>query len=287
MWKDKNQDGIQDAGEAGMSGITVTLYDADGVTVLATTTTDASGYYGFPNLTAGSYVVGFSGLPSGYLFSPNNGPLNDVANSDANSSGKTVVVTLADNEFNMNVDAGIFYSLPVTLISFEAKALDNGALLSWSTATETNSDRFEIERSIHGKSWARIGTVRSHGESSTVKKYDFTDVSPLSGDNFYRLRMIDSDLTFSYSRIQHIFYGADQSIAVFPNPVSDMLYVKGLDQGKVREVSLFNSKGERVIRTGRPTAQGIKVSHLPAGLYTVAIKDVDGKVQAFKVMVSK
>lgn len=288
VWKDTNQNGIQDAGEAGVGGITVTLYGPDGTTVLGTTTTDASGYYNFANLTAGSYVVGFSGLPSAYLFSSVVGNVNDANNSDADgTSGKTPVITLADNEFNMNIDAGIFYSLPVTLISFEAKALDHGALLTWSTSAETNSDRFEIERSANGKAWTKVGTVRSHGESSTVKQYDFNDSVPLTGDNFYRLRMIDSDLTFSFSRIQYVFYGAAQRVTVYPNPVSDILYVKGIDPEKVKEVSVFNSKGERVFRAARVASQGIDVSHLPAGLYTVAVRGSDGKLRVSKVMVSK
>jgi hypothetical protein len=287
VWKDINQNGIQDATEVGVSGITVTLYAADGTTVLGTTTTDADGYYAFSNLTAGSYVVGFSGLPSNYQFSPNNGNLNDADNSDAVTSGKTALITLADNEFNMNIDAGLFNPMPVTLISFTAKSLDQGALLSWSTATETNSDRFEIERSAGGKNWAMIGSVRSHGESNVVESYDFTDPSPLAGDNFYRLRMVDSDLTFSYSRIQHILFGTFPSATIFPNPVSDRLYLKGFDLEKVKELSLFNPKGERVFKSARATAQGVDVSHLPVGLYTIAVKGVDGKVQAFKVMVSK
>ncbi|WP_188931944.1 SdrD B-like domain-containing protein [Dyadobacter endophyticus] len=288
VWNDTNQNGIQDAAESGVSGITVTLYGADGTSVLATTSTDANGYYSFPNLTAGSYVVGFSSLPSGYLFSSVVGTVNDANNSDADvSNGKTPVIALADNEFNMNIDAGIYYSLPVTLISFEAKALDHGALLTWSTATETNSDRFEIERSANGKAWTEVGAVRSHGESTTIKAYDFTDPAPLSGDSFYRLRMIDSDLTFSYSRIRHVFYGATQLVTVYPNPVSDMLYVKGIDLEKVKELSVLNASGERIFRSAHVTAQGIDVSHLHAGLYTVTVKGVDGKVRAFKVMVSK
>jgi hypothetical protein len=287
VWNDTDVNGIQDPGEAGVSGITVTLLGEDGVTVLSTTTTDATGYYNFANLSAGSYMVGFSGLPSGYQFSPSNGPLNDAANSDADASGKTLMIILADNEFNLNVDAGIFYALPVTLISFRAKALDKGALLSWSTATETNSDRFEIERSMNGKTWSPIGTLRSHGESSTLKKYDFTDAAPFNGDNFYRLRMVDSDLTFAFSRIQHVSFSAGQQVTVFPNPVSDMLYVKGLDQGKIKELSVLNAKGDRVFRSTRSTTQGVNVSHLPAGVYTVIAKGMDGKIQVFKVMVAK
>jgi hypothetical protein len=288
VWIDTVNDlGTQNVTEAGAAGITVTLYGSDGVTVLTTTTTDATGYYNFADLSAGSYIVGFSGLPAGYVFSPMSGSLNDGTNSDVYGNGKTGVVTLADNEFNMNVDAGIFYSLPVTLISFEARAMDKGVLLSWSTATETNSDRFEIEHSANGKAWTRIGTVRSHGESSSVNKYEYTDSAPQSGENYYRLRMVDSDLTFAYSGIQHVNQENGQAAVLFPNPVSDVLYLNGFEPQQVKEVSLFNSRGQQVIRTARLTKDGIHVGHLDAGLYMVTIKEANGKVRTFKVMISK
>jgi hypothetical protein len=109
VWNDLNNDGKQDAGEPGLQGVTVTLFAADGTTVVATTTTDAQGYYIFTNLDAGSYVVGFSGLPAGYVFATKNAGANafDELDSDADGvTGKTDPITLIAGEVNMTVDAG-------------------------------------------------------------------------------------------------------------------------------------------------------------------------------------
>lgn len=286
VWKDDNINGLQDGSEPAVSGITVTLYGSDGNSVLATTTTDANGYYSFGGLTAGSYVVGFSGLPTGYVFSPSPGALNDADNNDADiASGKTGVISLADNEFNLNIDAGIYNSMPVTLISFEAMALEQGAYLNWSTATETNSDRFEVEHSTDGRSWKLIGTVRSHGESSSVKYYHYTDKAALAGENFYRLRMVDSDLSYSYSRIQKVVIDTRTGAVVYPNPVSDLLMLKNIPTSSIKLVTLLNGNGEMVYHSMGLPAAGINVKTLPPGLYTLKIKKADGRQQVFKVAV--
>lgn len=108
VWNDVNNNGVQDANEAGVPGVTVTLYGSDGVTPIANTTTDEFGFYVFNNLNAGDYVVGFSNLPSGYSFSPQNAGGNDANDNDADpSNGKTAVINLSAGEIDMTVDAGI------------------------------------------------------------------------------------------------------------------------------------------------------------------------------------
>lgn len=108
VWNDLNNNGIQDAGEPGVAGVTVTLYAADGTTVVATTTTDALGNYQFSNLNAGTYVVGFSGLPSGYVIGTKDAGSNDAKDSDADAgTGKTGPVTLLPGQINTTVDAAV------------------------------------------------------------------------------------------------------------------------------------------------------------------------------------
>ncbi len=99
--------------------------------------------------------------------------------------------------------------LPVTLTSFIATKEGQTAQLKWSTTEETNSDRFEIERSQNGKNWDLIGTQKSNGESTSLKNYTFSDVKPLNGENLYRLKMIDRDATYAYSRIQSLTFASD------------------------------------------------------------------------------
>lgn len=110
VWLDTNADGIQDANEKGISGVTVLLYDATGNTVLASTITDAEGKYYFGNLNAGNYVVGFSNTPANLTFTKQNtaGDNGVNTNSDADpSTGKTAVITLVAGEIDLTIDAGL------------------------------------------------------------------------------------------------------------------------------------------------------------------------------------
>ena len=90
-------DGIQDAGEAGIDGVTVNLYASDG-TFIATTITAGGGLYLFDDLTPGDYYVEFI-PPAGYVISPQDQGGNDATDSDADSTtGQTITTTLDAGE---------------------------------------------------------------------------------------------------------------------------------------------------------------------------------------------
>jgi LPXTG-site transpeptidase (sortase) family protein len=111
VWLDANMDGIQDAGEIGVANVTVRLLDQNG-NQLATTTTDANGFYSFTGLTPGTYRVDFV-PPAGYTVSPANQGVNDALDSDADPiTGETANVTLAAGETNNTLDAGLFLQSP-------------------------------------------------------------------------------------------------------------------------------------------------------------------------------
>jgi uncharacterized repeat protein (TIGR01451 family) len=107
VFLDTNKNGIQDAGEAGVSNVTVKLLDSTGA-VVSTTTTNSSGEYLFDRLRPGTYSVNFV-LPSNYRFSPQNQGSDDAKDSDPNpTTGITEQVTLLAGGDNRTVDAGIF-----------------------------------------------------------------------------------------------------------------------------------------------------------------------------------
>lgn len=107
VWEDANQNGIQDAGEAGLAGVTVNLYDsADNL--IATTTTDASGFYSFTGLDPGDYYVEFV-APAGYSLTPQDQGVDDTTDSDANvTTGQTAIFTITSGESNITIDAGLY-----------------------------------------------------------------------------------------------------------------------------------------------------------------------------------
>jgi hypothetical protein len=107
VWDDENQDGIQDAGELGIAGVTVNLYDCGG-TPLGTTTTDANGYYLFDMLMPGDYQVEFI-LPGDYVFSPQYQGADPALDSNADTvTGFSECVTLAAGDSNLTIDAGMY-----------------------------------------------------------------------------------------------------------------------------------------------------------------------------------
>lgn len=196
----------------------------------------------------------------------------------------------ADNSAADDTAPGIVV-LPVTLVSFTAAKESRTTLLNWSTTEETNSDRFEIERSANGKNWNKIGTVASNGESKVLRNYGFTDASPLHGENLYRLRMVDKDNSFAYSRIRSIGFEAIGSVvSVYPNPATDRLFIPNFD--KVKEIVINDLSGRQVnvlnLSTSVPVPSGqIDVKNLVAGMYVIKVRNLDGTQYTQKFVVQK
>jgi protocatechuate 3,4-dioxygenase beta subunit len=114
VWYDCDRDGVQDTNESGLSGVTVNLLDQTGTTVLATTTTNASGFYEFTGLAAGTYQVYF-GTKSGYVLTAANQGTDDTKDSDASTSTRlSGPIVLAAGENNATVDAGMVEYCPPT-----------------------------------------------------------------------------------------------------------------------------------------------------------------------------
>ena len=116
VWYDNNRNGIQDAGEGGVEGVTVQLRRPN-LQLISSTVTDANGYYTFDNLTPGDYLVDIGELPNGYqLTSPNQGS-DDNRDSDADpTTGWMPVTTLTAGEHDRSFDAGIFKEICAKLV---------------------------------------------------------------------------------------------------------------------------------------------------------------------------
>jgi len=107
VWNDTNKNGVQDAGEMGIAGVKVELYTCVG-SLVATTFTDANGYYSFTNLMPGDYYVKFY-VKDGYAFTLRDQGGDDAKDSDADpATGKTVCTTLTPGENDMTWDAGMY-----------------------------------------------------------------------------------------------------------------------------------------------------------------------------------
>ncbi len=111
-------------------------------------------------------------------------------------------------------------SLPVELVSFTARSVSEGALLSWQTASELNNAGFNVERKMGNADWTTLGFVRGAGTTTQAQSYSFLDRTA-SGQVQYRLKQMDFDGRFEYSPIVEINAGLPKSFALeqnYPNP---------------------------------------------------------------------
>ena len=94
---------------------------------------------------------------------------------------------------------------PVEFLNITARQKGSGVSVDWSTAQEFNSSKFEIEKSVDGNNgWSYVGTVRGAGNSSALRSYNLYDPRPYSGFNFYRIKQIDKDGQFKYSKTVNV-----------------------------------------------------------------------------------
>lgn len=173
--------------------------------------------------------------------------------------------------------------LPVTLKSFNVNSFENIVVLDWATTLETNSERFEIERSTDLQNWGKLGVVLAKGESTTQVAYQYTDKTPWPGVNYYRLKMVDRDGTFAYSRIRSITFISSTAF-IYPNPVTDRLFFNTGELGKVASVEIINVQGATVISMKKPTLQTVMVDRLTPGVYVVKITFLSGSSWQQKII---
>lgn len=145
---------------------------------------------------------------------------------------------------------GFSAALPVSLLSFTATGDNGKTLLNWSTAQEQNSDHFDIEHSTDGISFSSIGQVAAANNSSLKTDYSFTDAMPVAGANYYRLKMVDLDGQFTYSKVAIVNFqaGGPSVVAAYPNPAhsSFSLVFKNMTPGTYR-MSLVSVVGQEVM----------------------------------------
>ncbi|MHA4741184.1 Ig-like domain-containing protein [Dyadobacter sp. MSC1_007] len=174
--------------------------------------------------------------------------------------------------------------LPVKLVYFQAKKNENQVRLTWETAEETNSDHFDIERSADMKLWAGIGSVLAASDSETAREYVLADTLPEPGLNYYRLKMVDHDNSFSLSSIRSVHFQELSWAELFPNPVDDQLRVM-IRNKKIKSMRLISNAG--IVRLSRPVLAPsftISMKEFPTGMYYIHFEQDDGAVKIFKLM---
>ena len=175
-------------------------------------------------------------------------------------------------------------TLPVTLSSFSVQANNQIVQLIWTTSAEVNNKGFTIQRSANANAsnWLDIGFLKGAGNSSTKRQYNFIDVAPLSGINYYRLAQTDLDGHVTYFQIESVSITSVKPYTLqrFTNG-QYMLMVTASGQ---TEISIADVSGRRL--ANKIVSQGgypLNISAYPAGMYLLQIKN-GNRVQTEKLL---
>jgi hypothetical protein len=214
-----------------------------------------------------------TGLPDTYT-----GSADKFKPSDRNGS---VVWNAADGRWEVSFEvtgfSGFFVKtadgpLPLRLISFTGTQEAASNKLFWQTADEVNTLSFEVESSRNGRNFGKVATIKALGTGNN--SYSYTDIITYSGILYYRLKMIDMDGTFTYSRMLPLTREGNRTINIYPNPVADRLTLS-LGYGLINTEAMLYDISGRLLQTIKIASNEelVNVKTLPAGVYIIQFKD--------------
>lgn len=163
--------------------------------------------------------------------------------------------------------------LPLTLLSFEARRAGTALRteLEWLTAQEEQVSHFEVERQTGTGSFRTLGRVIARNQYAGAR-YSFTDPAPASGDNFYRLRMVDNDSTYRYSPVRMVRFTDSREPQVYPSVTTGRIY---LQLPAPANVLLYDATGSLLRSVMAGVFSDMDLGPLPAGIYYIRIPSMN------------
>ncbi len=175
--------------------------------------------------------------------------------------------------------------LPLTFTQIKAYKHNKGIQVDWIVASETNIDRYEVEKSVDGRLFAKAATVGAKGNINTSIYYNWLDVSPNTANNFYRIKAIEKFGSMTYTKVVNVQLENKKSgISIFPNPITGgVAHLQLTDKAKgIYNIVLINNVGQdlfmgKIDHPGGSSTYMIPLSRNMCGLYELQIwnKNID------------
>lgn len=221
-----------------------------------------------------------NGIPEPSLtdYSSNNsgGNWTAVTNSILNT-GADIITTTNVNSMKLFT---LFFSgavLPVQLLYLKGKETGGAVQLDWATSAETENDHFDVEHSLNGTIFTKIGSVKGNGNCSQLQAYRFTDTYAAPGRNFYRLKQVDYNEHFIYSQTISLQLQPKISVIISPNPATSLIHVSIMSPvAEQKQIKLTDENG-RTWQSGSlfcikgENNFSMKIDQLPKGMYYLLI----------------
>lgn len=273
---------------------TVTVTDKAGCTGTAKATVATSG--SLPSCSAtskdcvdcvspcdGSINLTPSGGTPGYTFKWSTGATTEDISLLCPGS-YTVTITDAAG-CSIVCDPGAFgYTaiiLPIELTKFTAVRKDRVVVISWTTASETNSDYFTVERSQNGNNYSSVGKVKAAGNSAQTKNYEWTDTEPFEGLSYYRLKLTSFNSQSAYSSIIAVTVPPKDIFNVQPTLVQGKIEFTVYGENEDIEITILDVNGRQLSKKTFAQVNGINkyqedVSSYANGTYYASMKNSAG-----------
>jgi len=201
---------------------------------------------------------------------------------------------IPDPAGNGNVDVAVSFdnfaiffpegaSLPVKFKAVNAKKANSSVVVTWDVAEEIDVVKYEIERSVNGKDFSKVGEISASNKAS----YSFTDFNPVQGVGFYRVRNVDTDGQSKYSSVVRINLNNAVVLKAFPLPAGNQITVEHAISTSPASLSITSLDGK--IITTQSVARGasytvVNTSTLKSGVYLLRLDQGNGSVETLKLV---
>jgi hypothetical protein len=198
------------------------------------------------------------------------------------------------NFFAISTPVGI--PLPIDLAFFNANPNGNSVLCAWQTVSETNNNYFTVERSLNGKDFEAVGTVKGTGNSTSEINYSFEDKNSTTGISYYRLRQTDFDGSSTFSNSVSVAInpsGVSNEFAIediYPNPFIEHFTITwNAEEESIAGIALMNSSGKIIFSHSQKSEKGMNHFNfrngvtLPSGIYFASVYS-NSKTQIQKII---
>lgn len=182
--------------------------------------------------------------------------------------------------------------LPVTWLNIDAEKQRDGVLIKWNVAEEINMNEYHIERS-NGYDWEKLGVIKAKSVNSAGNTYQFKDIVPLAGVNYYQIKQLDNDGKYSYSKTVTLnFKLSIAGFSVYPNPVEHKIVINISDEvsEKILLFKIISANGQLLRSEDKDIVNNrivelTDLQSLPQGIHVLNIESLSGKIlQTHKII---
>jgi hypothetical protein len=169
--------------------------------------------------------------------------------------------------------------LPIELIEFSVNKASDRNNISWTTASETNNDYFELFQSNDGQNFKNIAAVDGNGNSSSSINYNHTELDPKPAINYYQLKQVDFDGKATYSSIISVDNSISEDAWVFayPNPTNGSDITLNVSDNII-QITVYNLLGELIYYSENISGNRASIGLTTNGVYLVKAISADNKV---------